>query len=174
MKRLYIDIETTGLIIYEARIVQLGIIWQVNDFVDEKSILINPTIDIPENSTKIHGITNEYVKDAPLFKDIAPKLKTLFDKADCIIGYNAISYDIPILKYEFLRAGYDIEIKNVIDPYIIWGKMEKKKLKDAYKRFVGDDLEGAHNALNDIRATKKVLENMCKTYSCDMDDLIGL
>jgi DNA polymerase-3 subunit epsilon len=174
MKKLYIDIETTGLITYQARICQIGLIWETDDFTDEKSILINPTIIIPENATKIHKITNEMVHNAQTFCDISLKLKSLFDKADCVIAYNGVNYDIPILKYEFLRCGIDLEFNNIVDPYLVWNKMEKKKLKDAYKRFVGEELDGAHDALIDIQATKKVLENMCKIYNCKIEDLINL
>lgn len=174
MKALYIDIETTGLIIYQARICQIGLIWDNDSFSDEKSILINPLVPIPEQASKVHKITDDMVQNAQTFSEIAPKLKTLIDKADVIIGYNIIAYDWPIIKYEFFRAGIDIEDKPFIDVYKIWNQLEKKKLKDAYKRFVGDDMSGAHDALVDIQATKKVLEGMMKSYNFNMNDCIGL
>jgi len=173
MKVLYIDIETTGLITYHARICQIGIVWEHDGFVDEKSILINPTIPIPEEATRVHKIKDEDVQYAQTFKEIAPKLKSLFDKADVVIGYNIEAYDMPIIMYEFLRCGIELDEVKIIDVYKLWTKLEKRRLKDAYKRFIGDDMDGAHDALNDIKATKKVLEGMMKSYNFNINDCIG-
>ena len=173
MRKLFIDIETTGLCLYTARICQIGIIWEDGDFMDQKSILVNPGVLIPEAATNVHKITNSLVGDKPYFKDIANKLKSLINKSDIIIAYNGIAYDIPILKYEFLRCGIDIEFNNIVDPYLVWNKMEKKKLKDYYYRFTGSQLENAHDAIYDIMATRDALEGMCKAYNCKIEDLIN-
>lgn len=176
MKALYIDLETTGLVTYNARICQIGLIWEHGGFTDEKSILINPMIPIPQEASKIHKITDDMVQSAQTFADIAPKLKSLFDKADIIVGYNIINYDYPILAYEFLRCGIELDQPQLVDVYKLWQQLEKRKLKDAFRRFVGEEMDedGSHNALYDIKATKKVLEGMMKSYNFTIDDCLGL
>ena len=64
--------------------------------------------------------------------------------------------------YEFLRCGIELDEVKIIDVYKLCTKLEKRRLKDAYKRFIGDDMDGAHDALNDIKATKKELIKLIK------------
>jgi DNA polymerase III subunit epsilon len=174
MKVLFIDLETTSLNLYKARICQIGLIWQDGEFIDQKTIMVNPNIPIPEECTKIHNITNEMVKDCPTMKEILPKLSKLINKADVIIGYNLVAYDIHVLKYEFLRNGYDFDDNiSLVDVYLIWNKLEKKKLKNAYKRFIGEEMENSHDAGADILATKKVLDAMMKSYNFRIEDVIN-
>ncbi|MBS1603593.1 MAG: 3'-5' exonuclease, partial [Bacteroidetes bacterium] len=67
-----IDLETTGVNLGTDRIVEIAIVKIMPDgkkLVKRK--LINPEMPIPAGSTDIHGITNEMVKDAPSFKQVA-------------------------------------------------------------------------------------------------------
>ncbi len=111
---IFFDIEATGIDVVKDRIVEISYLKIFPDNKEEKdTILINPTIPIPEKATKIHGISDEMVKNAPTFKEIAPKLLKIFEGCD-LAGFNSNKFDIPILVEEFLRAGIEDDFKNRI------------------------------------------------------------
>lgn len=85
---------------------------------------------IPPESTAIHGITDEDVKDCPTFKEIAKSLATQIEGCD-LAGYNSNRFDIPLLAEEFLRAGVDIDLnrRKFIDVQTIFHKMEQRTLR---------------------------------------------
>lgn len=72
--------------------------------------MINPEMPIPKASSDVHGITDEMVKDAPAFKQVAHELKQMLDGCD-LAGYNSNRFDIPLLMEEFLRAQVDFDMK---------------------------------------------------------------
>jgi DNA polymerase-3 subunit epsilon len=162
MKQLYIDLETTGLEVQKARICQIGLIY-LNK---EKSILINPTIHIPQEASNIHKIYDEMVLNSPTFADISKPLYKLILDCDFVIGYNIRKYDWLILYIEFLRIGIELPHKPIIDVYEQVKLFEPtKKLKDVYLRYFNKQLENSHSALEDIIATKKVYEYLLKKLS---------
>ena len=102
-----IDLETTGINLGTDRIVEIAIVKILPDGKKQiKRKLINPEIPISVTSTEIHGITNEMVKDAPAFRQVANELKQFLDHCD-LAGYNSNRFDIPMLAEEFLRAGME-------------------------------------------------------------------
>lgn len=170
----FFDLETTGTDIGKDRIVELAVVKVMPDGQvsmwpaqrgKEHRLLINPTIPIPIEASLVHGIYDSDVKDAPTFKDLAPKLfKFLFD---CDLGgFNSNRFDIPLLAEEFLRAEIDfsIEGRNLIDVQVIFHLMEQRNLKAAYKFYCQKDLEDAHEALPDTLATIEVFEAMLEHY----------
>ncbi len=154
-----IDLETTGLNKQEDRIIDICIIKILPNGQEEilKS-LINPTIPIPLESTNIHGIKDEDVKDKPKFKEFAQKIIDFLDNCD-LCGYG-VNFDLRIIESEFKRAGinYSKEGRTVIDVKNIYFKLEPKDLGSAYSKYCGKDLEDAHRAENDVRATIDVLK----------------
>ena len=113
----------------------------------------------------MHGITNEKVKDAPTFKQVANELKQFIDNAD-LSGYNSNRFDIPLLMEEFLRAGITLEMHNrrMLDVQTIFHMMEKRTLAAAYKFYCEKELEGAHSAEADATATWEILEAQLLRY----------
>jgi DNA polymerase-3 subunit epsilon len=162
MKQLFIDIETTSLEIYKARICQIGLIYgDIN-----KTILINPGISIPPETSKIHGIYDHIVKDAPTFQSVSNTLLNIINNSSSIIGYNIRKYDWPILYMEFLRCGIELPHIPLIDVYELVDSYEpNKKLNSVYLRYFGENIKGAHDAGNDILATKKIYEYILKKLS---------
>ena len=155
MKLLFIDLETTALEVQKARICQIGLIYLDKS----KSILINPTISIPQEASNIHKITDQMVLNAPKFSDISKQLYSLILDCDYIVGYNCRSFDIPILYIEFLRLGIEMPQKPIIDVYEQVKLFEpSKKLSDVYLRYFNKKLENSHSALEDIKATKMIYE----------------
>jgi DNA polymerase III subunit epsilon len=162
----FIDLETTGVNLGTDRIVEIAIVKILTD--GSRSIkrkLLNPGMPIPQNTSDIHGITDEMVKDAPSFKQVAQELKQMLDGCD-FSGYNSNRFDIPMLMEEFLRAGVDFDMKNrkLMDVQNIFHKMEPRTLGAAYKFYCGKVLEGAHGAEVDASATYEILEAQIVKY----------
>ncbi|MEI8076033.1 MAG: 3'-5' exonuclease [Bacteroidota bacterium] len=162
----FIDLETTGINITTDRIVELAIVKISPDGTKlVKRKLINPLMPIPASSSAIHGITDEMVKDAPSFKQIANEIKQFIEGAD-LGGYNSNRFDIPMLLEEFLRAGieYTVDGKKLVDVQKVFHMMEQRTLSAAYKFYCSKTLEGAHGAEADATATWEVLEAQLERY----------
>ena len=155
----FFDLETTGIDINSSRIVQIACIKiNLDGTTEEKNMLINPIVPIPKDSTDVHGITDEMVKDAPFFSQIAKALYSFFKDCD-IAGYNSDNYDVPLLCEEFNRVSIiflDWDY-NLVDILKYERLLKPNKLADVYKRYTGKNLEGSHNAMNDIKATVEIL-----------------
>jgi DNA polymerase-3 subunit epsilon len=123
-----------------------------------KRKLINPEMEIPKESSDIHGITNEMVKDAPTFKQAGNEIKQYLENCD-LGGYNSNRFDIPLLMEEFLRAGMDVDLSNrkMVDVQHIFYSMEPRTLSAAYKFYCSKELVDAHSAEADVSATIEVL-----------------
>jgi DNA polymerase-3 subunit epsilon len=126
---------------------------------------INPEMPIPYETSMIHNIFDQDVKDAPTFKDVAQELADFLGDAD-LAGYNSNKFDIPMLMEEFLRAkvDFDIETRRFVDVQNIFHQMEQRTLKAAYRFYCGKDIENAHSAEADIRATYEVLIAQLEKY----------
>jgi len=162
----FFDLETTGINIAADRIVEIAYLKvDLNGNETSKSRRINPEMPIPENVTAIHGISNEDVKDAPTFNEIARSLAKEIEGCD-LAGYNSIRFDIPLLAEEFLRAGVDIDLsrRKFVDVQVIFMKMEPRTLTAAYKFFAGKELTDAHSAEADTLATYEVLQAQLDRY----------
>ena len=136
-----------------------------NPLVFFKTMRINPGMPIPPASTAIHGITDDDVKDCPLFKNVAKQLAAQIEGCD-LAGYNSNRFDIPLLAEEFLRAGVDIDLtrRKFIDVQTIFYKMEQRTLAAAYKFYCQKSLENAHTAAADTMATYEVLKAQLDRY----------
>ncbi|HKL03932.1 MAG TPA: 3'-5' exonuclease [Cryomorphaceae bacterium] len=181
----FFDLETTGVNVASDRIVEIAILKVHPDGKIEKRpdpdtgpkrLLINPTIPIPLESSLIHGIYDEDVKDAPTFKEISSKLfKFLFD-AD-LAGFNSNKFDVPILAEEFLRCGIDfsIEDRSLVDVQNIFHLMEQRTLKAGYKFYCGKEMENAHEAMADVEATFDVFKAQLERYKdVELEDKQGM
>jgi DNA polymerase-3 subunit epsilon len=151
----FIDLETTGVDITKDRIVQIAVVKQTPDGKREKKcLLINPQIPIPKESTEVHKITDEMVKNSPKFEQIAKSMLQYID--GCIIsGYNIMGFDIPLLVEELLRAKVEFSFDDTIfiDAMNIFKKLNPRNLSAFYQQYTGEVLEGAHDALVDTEAT---------------------
>jgi|SRR5690606_33400511 DNA polymerase-3 subunit epsilon len=168
----WFDLETTGLDKQNDRIVQIAIIRIQEDGTPfEFTSLINPGIPIPKEASDVHGITDDMVKDQPTFVQLMPKIGRFFSGDIAIGGYNSNSFDIPFLVNEMSRAGFTIDLTNVpfIDPLNIFKRKEERTLEAAMKFYCGKQLEGAHDALNDVKATIEVFMAQHERYELPND-----
>ena len=163
---IFFDIESTGLNVATDRIVEISMVKVMPDGATEvKTRRINPTIHISEESTRIHGIHDEDVKDCPTFNQIAKSLAKWMEGCD-IAGYNSNKFDIPVLYEEFLRAGVDFDFRKrkLVDVQNIFHKMEQRTLSAAYKFYCHKDLNNAHSAEADTMATYEILQAQLDKY----------
>src|SRR5689334_4205940 len=161
-----IDLETTGTNLGTDRIIEIAIVKLLpdgNQVVKRK--IINPQMPIPKAVTELHGITDDMVKDAPMFKQVAQELKQILDGCD-LAGYNSNRFDIPMLMEEFLRAGVEFDMKNrkLVDVQKIFHLMEQRTLSAAYKFYCNKVHEGAHSAEADAVATVEIFHAQLDRY----------
>ena len=167
------DLETTGINISNDRIVEICTIKVFPDGTEEvKTQRFNPQIPIPKEVTAIHGITNEDVKDEPIFADKARELNEYLKGCD-FAGFNSNKFDFPMLVEEFLRAkvDFDPEDRKFIDVQRIFHVMEQRNLVAAYKFYCDKVLEKAHSAEADTSATLEVLKAQLQRYDNLKNDI---
>ena len=155
----FFDLETTGTNINTDRIVEICYLKVYpNGNEESKTMRINPEMHIPESSSAIHGIYDSDVLGCPTFKDVAKKIATDIEGCD-LAGFNSNRFDIPVLVEEFLRAGVDLDLmkRKFVDVQVIFHKLEQRTLSAAYKFYCNKNLEDAHTAEADTRATYEVL-----------------
>lgn len=166
------DIESTGLNPATDRIVELSYI-KVHPGGKEESetLRFNPGIPISPEATAITGIHDEDVADMPSFKEKAAEIAAVFRDCD-LAGFNSNVFDVPLLVEEFLRAGaeFDVSRCQLIDVQNIYHKMEPRTLSAAYRFYCDKDLENAHSAMSDTRATYEVLLGQLDRYSKTLDN----
>ena len=170
----FFDLETTGINIASDRIVEISYLKIYPDQREEvKTILVNPGRPIPPDVTALHGISDDDVKDAPLFHEVAQTLANTFEGCD-FAGYNLHKFDLPLLAEEFIRANIDFDLKRrkLIDVMLIFYKKEPRTLSGAYKFYCNKELSGAHSAEVDTRATYEVLQSQLDMYP-DLQNEVG-
>lgn len=168
----FFDIESTGLSPEKDRIVEISLIKVYPDGHEEvRTRRINPECHIPEESTAVHGITDDDVRDCPTFRQVAKSLASMIQGCD-IAGYNSNRFDVPLLGEEFIRAGVEVDFSRCrfIDVQTIFHKMERRTLEAAYKFYCDKDLTEAHSAEADTRATLEVLKAQLDRYPEDLQN----
>jgi DNA polymerase-3 subunit epsilon len=162
----FFDLETTGVNIGTDRIVEISILKVFpNGNKESKTWLVNPEMEIPKNSSDIHGITNEQVVTEPTFKELAPQVSELIAGCD-LAGFNSNRFDIPLLAEELMRAGIDFNMdgRKAVDVQVIFHKKEQRTLSAGYQFYCGKELEGAHGAEADTNATYEILLAQLEKY----------
>ena len=174
----FFDLETTGTNVTADRIVEISYIKVFPNGTEEsKTRRINPEMHIPEGATAVHRITDEDVKDCPKFKQVAKSLAVIFEGCD-FAGFNSNRFDIPMLDQEFQRADVDFDFSKakLVDVQTIFHKREPRNLIAAYRFYCDKNLEDAHSADADTRATYAVLLAQLEKYDdlpCDIEKLSG-
>ncbi len=173
---MFFDLETTGTDALHDRIVEISMIKVMPDGTDiQRTVRVNPGMPIPAEATAVHHITDADVADKPLFSQLAEGLAQSFRGCD-LAGFNSNRFDIPLLAEEFARAGIDFDFNECrfIDVQTIFHKKEQRTLSAAYKFYCGKNLDDAHSANADTRATYEVLMAQLDRYDDlpnDMEEL---
>jgi DNA polymerase-3 subunit epsilon len=172
----FFDLETTGVNVASDRIVEISIVRvNIDNTTEILTRKVNPTIPIPESSSKIHGIYDKDVMDCPTFKELAPTLSKFLTNCD-LAGFNSNKFDVPVLAEEFLRADIDFDLRNrkLIDVQNIFHIMEPRNLSAAYKFYCEKPLINAHSAEADTLATFEIFKAQLSKYeNTEMEDEKG-
>jgi len=162
----FFDLETTGINANTDRIVEISYLKVLpNGNEETKTFRVNPGMPIPKEASDIHHITDEDVANSPSFKEIGKSIAKDIEGCD-LAGFNSNRFDVPLLAEEFLRNDIDIDLskRKLIDVQVIFHKMEQRTLSAAYKFYCNAELEGAHGAEADTRATYEVLKSQLDRY----------
>lgn len=173
MKLLFMDFETTGLlkpspvplskqpyaIEYYGCIVAL----ETLEIESEFDTLIKPPVEITKEITKITGIKQEDVENAPKFAEVAQKIEEQFAVSSLMVAHNA-SYDGEIAKIEFERLGRHVKIPQLFctveQTYHILG--HRQKLNDLHLHLSGEKFSGSHRAKEDVHALLRCYRELVK------------
>ena len=163
----FFDLETTGTNPGKDKIVEIAVLKiDINNQKKEMVWRVNPECPIPEEASSVHGITDEMVKDQPIFKQISKEIYNFIEGCD-LGGYNIDKFDLPLLVEEFIRSGIDVssfvKVKTV-DVQTIFFKKEPRDLSSALKFYCNKDHGNAHTALDDTIATYEVLLSQLDKY----------
>lgn len=172
-----VDIETTGGLVKRDKITEIAIvIYDGMYVVDQYQTLINPERSIPEFITRMTGITNEMVEDAPLFCEVAKEI-VLRTEGCVFVAHNA-RFDYGFLREEFSRLGYSYTRKQLCTV-----RLSKKMLPhlkshslDSLIRHFNLAVDKRHRALDDALATTEVFKRITTTeYGvAQVSDIINL
>ena len=163
----FFDLETTGTNPGKDKIVEIAVLKiDTNNQKKEMVWRVNPECPIPDEASSVHGITDEMVKDQPIFKQISKEIYNFIEGCD-LGGYNIDKFDLPLLVEEFIRSGIDVssfvKVKTV-DVQTIFFKKEPRDLSSALKFYCNKDHGNAHTALDDTIATYEVLLSQLDKY----------
>lgn len=167
MKLLIFDLETTGVDKTKDHIIQFAsliIDTATHEIVDSYNTYIQPEGNyvISLGAYFKHQITPAFLKDKPHLKDVASKIIELFNSVENILTYNGNAFDIPFLKIELNKVGYDIDFtkKHCYDAFLEEKRRNGISLENTYLRYSGKTMEEsgliAHDAFSDIKATYSV------------------
>lgn len=171
-----LDLETTGIWIEKDRIIEIAMIRCLPDGSKTSyNTYVNPGMPIPPVVTKVTGIKDADVKDAPRFRDIAPEVLKFLEDAD-LGGFNLERFDLPLLERELAEAGIKFEWKkrNIYDAQKVYHLHERRDLSAAYRFYCGKELMDAHSALADTQAALDVLAAQVQKYGNGQDAIESL
>lgn len=172
----FFDLETTAVDVSKARILEYCFIKVFPDGSTQTlKSLVNPECKIPPESMEIHGITDAEVEvQAPFSEHLVKIDNFLFD---CDMGsFNGNHYDIPVLMYEYDRAGASFSILDIklVDVSVMYRRLNRRTLIAAFKQYTNADLEDAHIAESDVHATMCVASKMLEIHEDLPKDVVGL
>ena len=173
-----IDIETTGGIAKRDKITEIAIIvYQDNRIIDRYESLINPERSIPYEITRITGITNDMVENAPKFYEIA---KEILSKTEaCIFVAHNVFFDYNFIKEEFHQLGYSFSRKKLCTVQLsrrYFKGLRSYSLESLISHFK-IEVKNRHRAMDDALATLDVFGRILtinKNLDASINPIAGL
>lgn len=172
-----LDVETTGLDPEEHRIIEIAIIrFERGEVVDRYATLVSPGRDLPEDASRITGITADDLVGAPTFESIADAVSSRLQDVG-IVAYN-LAFDRSFLRAELARYGYAWpDDAPTLDPLIFarqFFKNSPRKNLSAISKLLGIPLEEAHRAEHDAEVAGRVLYAFEDRLPPDLQQLLVL
>lgn len=183
MNLVIFDIETTGLDKIKDQIIQfaaLKINTDTQKILDSINLYIKPTgpYAISIGAFLKHHISPEFLNDKPYLKDVANDIIN-FIGDNPVLTYNGSSFDIPFLKHELNKYGFNIDFTNrdCYDAFLEEKRRNGINLENTYKRYKGKTMEEsgltAHDAFSDIKATYSVFVAQQKNEKYGPEKMYG-
>lgn len=191
MSLVFFDLEATGFSTIRDQITQIAAKCGDEEFVS----YVKCTRKIDEKASEVTGITAETLKDAPPIDVVLNKWFEWmrgFQKPITLIAHNGMGYDFPMLFSEMIHNRIplsELPVTHLFDS-LIWARAHYRKcdmlankrgqpsyrLGDIYQVVTGETLDGAHDALNDVRGME-IICKPCVDYQgighLDLDERIG-
>lgn len=157
------DLETTGISPNYDEVIEISALKvKGGEVVDEFNTLVNPGRKIPFGATKVNGITNAMVAEAPAFSYVLAEFLD-FAEGLVLVGHNIARFDMKFIWRDAEQYFGEIPQNNYVDTLQVarkhLPKMEHHRLVDLAEHY-GISSEGAHRALNDCYMNQKVYECM--------------
>ena len=169
------DIETTGISVQADKVIQLSAVKfdQHFNIIDTFDVYINPigVWHMSDGAFQVHGISEEFLREnGKSMKDIAPVFMEFIKDCD-LLSYNGNKFDIRMLVKDLREVGYtvDLDSRAFIDAYLLEAKLNPRTLSNVYKSYTGKDLDDAHNALADVKATVEVFKYQVDLFKQDLE-----
>ncbi|MFP4620468.1 MAG: exonuclease domain-containing protein [Bacteroidales bacterium] len=167
-----IDVETTGLSSQHGKIIDFALIISDGKKVtDEFHTLINPERSIPAHITRLTGITNEMVKEAPKFWEVARDI-VIMTEDKTFVAHN-VNFDYRFVRSEFARLGYDYKRKKLCTL-----KHSRKLIPGKKSYSLGNlcremefDIDHRHRAYGDAKATVLLFHYLMRQQSGENENV---
>lgn len=161
MRAIFYDTETTGLKAKSDKIIELAAYDPERDKTFET--FLHPGFPIPPDVTAIHGITDEMVKNAPSFSDIALDFVKFCEGDTVLIAHNNDTFDVLFLRSEYERAGFQIPEWKFLDS-LKWARRYRPDLPkhnlQSLREHYGISENRAHRALDDVKVLHEVFKHL--------------
>ena len=137
--------------------------------VERYNQLIKPPVPVPEESTRISRISDETVKNSPVFAEVAPRIINIFAQSDLVVAHN-LSFDQEIVGYELERMGHSKDIypgtvydtlegtRNLCKLPGKNGNYKAPKLMELHQFLLNESFAEAHDAEKDVEALSRCVK----------------
>ncbi len=164
-----LDIETTGLSFRSDKITELAVIkYKDGKIIDKYETFVNPEMKIPKHITKITGITDEMVKNAPKKEEVIKEFLEFIGDDSILVAHNA-DFDIGFIKY--IVEKMNLEMNHTYIDTLILARMLYTELSRFSQGSIAEHLkikvEVAHRAMDDVKILSKIFENMLEKLKND-------
>lgn len=175
------DVETTGLDTNKDYVIQLSgvkfdgdfnILGEFNEYVCPRA-----DFDIAEGAYEKHGIAKDFLLSCGKWMEVVGKEFLEFIDGCDLLSYNGNRFDVKILSKDLKLAGLEFDLnRTFFDSLALETKLHPRTLETIYKNYTGKDLDNAHNALYDVKATIEIFQHQVALYheqGISIDDIMG-
>lgn len=175
------DVETTGLDTSNDYVIQLsGVKFDIDfNIIAEMNKYVLPLKEftIADGAFEKHGISKEYlVANGLPMKEVGEEFIEFIEGCD-MLSYNGNRFDVKILSKDLKAVGLDLDLNRTFyDALALEAKLQPRTLDATYKKYTGKDLENAHNALYDVKATIKIFKHQLNAFAeqdITLDEIMG-
>lgn len=169
LEAVFFDLETTGRDAGRDRIVEIAAYNATQKTSFQR--LVNPGVPIPQETSAIHGITDEMVLSAPSFEVVAQEFVQFCDRPVMLVAHNGELFDLPFLQAEFRRHSQRFPGEWIFVDSLKWARKYRKDLPrhalQYLREFFGFPENRAHRALDDVMTLYRVFSLLTDDLTCE-------